>query len=238
VLVLIISGVTVVSFFSGSGSEQVLPVGPGPNILPAGLSGIILSAILAIVMASLASIFNSTATLITMDFYRIFNPEASDQKLVLAGRLSTTLIVILAILWIPVTRVINAEVYVSLQFLQAYIAPPIAAIFIFGLTARSVNGTGAMISLVAGNVIGIIRIILELVHRSYNLDGTIFQWFVGIHFLNFAAVLFLFSSLVLFLSSYLSREPGRIKSEQEMMPEMPGHIVDGSVIKKNVEHHV
>ena len=103
------------------------------NIFPIGIKGIILSGFFAALMSSLASAFNSTATLIAYDFVKGDNPETNDEQLVLVGRLSTIFIVIVSIMFIPLLRLFSNGMYVNLQSIQAYISPPIVVIFLLGL---------------------------------------------------------------------------------------------------------
>ncbi len=84
-------------------------------------------------MSSLASAFNSTATLVAYDFVKGDNPETNDEQLVLVGRLSTVFIVVGSIMFIPLLRLFGDGMYINLQSIQAYISPPIVVIFLFGL---------------------------------------------------------------------------------------------------------
>ena len=201
---MVLPGMVAILLFPGAKGDQVIGMLFSAQYLPVGLRGIVLAGFLSAMMSSLASVFNSTATLFTMDFYRIYNPQATQRKLVLVGRLATTIIVITAILWIPLTRLFNEQMYLYLQSLQAYIAPPIAAVFLFGMFNTKINGRGAIYGLVGGGVIGGLRLILEMIVRAQRIDLGALNWFVQINFLHFAVLLFLFSSAVLFIVSWLS----------------------------------
>lgn len=85
------------------------------RLLPPGLVGIMVAALLAALMSSLAATFNSASTLITFDVYRKLNPAASEARLVAVGRIFTVLMVALGILWVPFIRYLSAEVYIYLQ---------------------------------------------------------------------------------------------------------------------------
>src|SRR5205814_3908348 len=110
------------------------------RLLPAGLKGLVLAGMLAALMSSLASAFNSCSTLLTWDVYRKWRPAASEQRLVTVGRITTVLLVGLGLLWIPFMKYVSAQIYIYLQSVQAYIAPPIAACFLLGVLFPRLNG--------------------------------------------------------------------------------------------------
>ncbi|MEO1085320.1 MAG: sodium:solute symporter, partial [Acidobacteriota bacterium] len=157
-------------------------------LLPVGLRGLVVAGLIAALMSSLSSVFNSCSTLITLDLYKKLRPEASERQLVLVGQGATVLLVILGIAWIPVMANISGVLYQYLQSVQAYISPPIAAVFLLGLFSARLNAAGAMASLVSGFVLGMGRIALEL--QKDELTGVL-HTFATINFLNFAAILFL-----------------------------------------------
>src|SRR5260370_8315775 len=109
---------------------------------------------LAALMSSLASAFNSCSTLLTWDVYRKLRPDASEQRLVAVGRATTGILVVLGLLWIPFMKYISPQLYIYLQSVQAYIAPPIAACFLLGIMSPRLNGTGAVAALGTGFVFG------------------------------------------------------------------------------------
>jgi SSS family solute:Na+ symporter len=181
------------------------------NLLPGGIRGIVIASLLAALISSLASCFNSSSTLFTMDFYKRFRTEASEKELVLVGRLATTVLVVLGILWVPFIRFISSQVYIYLQSVQAYISPPIAAVFIFGILWKRVNGKGAVWALLSGAVVGVIRLVLELLNKSGNLSVSFLQTVARINFLHFAIFLFIISSGVLVGVSLLTQAPTKQK---------------------------
>ncbi len=202
-VLMILPGMIAVVLFPEAKNQHIITSLFSGKFLPIGLRGIVLAGFLAAMMSSLASVFNSTATLFTMDFYRLYDAQASPRKLVLVGRLATTIIVITAILWIPLTRLFNEQIYLYLQSLQAYIAPPIAAVFVFGIFNKRINAHGAMFALIGGGVVGGLRLLLELLQRVFHWQIEWLNWFVQLNFLHFAVLLFLFSTLLLFLVSWL-----------------------------------
>jgi SSS family solute:Na+ symporter len=140
------------------------------NLLPVGLVGLVMAALLAAVMGAMSSVFNSASTLVTLDFYKKIRPEASERQLVMFGRIATGGMVLLGLLWVPFIHKLSAELYIYLQSVQAYISPPIAVCFIFGILWTRVNGQGAISSLLAGFVLGATRFIFEVLDKSRHYD--------------------------------------------------------------------
>jgi solute:Na+ symporter, SSS family len=114
----------------------------------------VVAGLLAALMSSLSSVFNSTSTLITWDVYRKLHPAAREQRLVWVGMASTAVLVGFGLLWIPLMQLISGQLYQYIQSVQAYIAPPIAAVFLLGLISKRLNARGAMAALLTGFVLG------------------------------------------------------------------------------------
>ncbi len=113
------------------------------TLLPSGIRGLIVACLLAALMSSLASLFNSSASLFTVDIYEKLRPGKSESHLLNVGRIATTVVVILGLLWIPVMKTIaGGGLYVYLQSVQGYLAPPITAVFLLGLFWKRLNATG------------------------------------------------------------------------------------------------
>jgi SSS family solute:Na+ symporter len=178
------------------------------TLMPVGLKGLLAGGLLAALMSSLASVFNSCSTLFTMDIYRKIKPDTADKDLVTVGRIATGVVVVLGILWIPVMNGISGVLYQYLQSVQSYLAPPIAVVFLLGLTFKRVNAKGAMAALVVGFVIGMLRIALELSKDS--LSGFLYE-FATLNFLYFCIALFVFSVVLMITVSLLTEPP---KEEQ------------------------
>src|SRR5215203_3132170 len=142
------------------------------DLLPVGLSGLLAGGLLAALMSSLASVYNACSTLFTMDIYSKMKPHANGKELVRVGRITTTVVVVLGMVWIPLMSKISGVLYQYLQSVQSYLAPPIAAVFLLGVFSKRINSKGAYSAMVAGFIIGVLRIILEL-----NREGLTGFWF-------------------------------------------------------------
>ncbi len=175
-------------------------------LLPVGLRGLVVAGLLAALMSSLSSVFNSCSTLMTFDVYRKLRPAATERQLVAFGQLSTGALVLLALAWIPLMGRISGQLYQYLQSVQAYISPPIAAVFLLGLFWTRVNARGAMAALGAGFVLGALRLVLEL--NAGSLSGPLLAY-ARLNFLHFAALLFAVCAAVLVLASLTAPAPPR-----------------------------
>jgi solute:Na+ symporter, SSS family len=176
------------------------------RLMPPGLQGVMVAAMLAALMSSLSAVFNSSSTIFTMDFYKKLRPEASERHLVNVGRVATVVMVGLALLWIPLMGRISSQLWIYLQSVQAYVSPPIAAVFLFGIAWKRVNGQGALASLLVGFVLGAARFILEVVYAGQALDGWL-GTFVRMNFLHFAVWMFVVCVVVLVVVSLLTPAP-------------------------------
>jgi SSS family solute:Na+ symporter len=167
------------------------------RLMPSGLVGLMVAAMLAALMSSLSAVFNSSSTIFTMDFYRHVRPKAGERELVNVGRAATVLMVGLGLLWIPFMSHISSQLWVYLQSVQAYIAPPIAAVFLIGVMWKRANGSGALAALLTGFVLGTARFVLELAYAGQPMAEGLLRTFVRMNFLHFAAVVFLVCVAVL-----------------------------------------
>lgn len=191
-------------------------------LLPVGLRGLVVGGLLAALMSSLAAVFNSCSTLFTMDIYRQLKPDSGDKELVTVGRIATGVVVLLGILWIPIMERISSQLYVYLQNVQAYLAPPIFCAFVLGVAWKRINGQGAVAGLITGFVLGLTRLLSEafLITRSAAdellangeavtrpvVDG-LFASFIDLNFLYLAIVITSVISLVMVLVSLATPAP-------------------------------
>ncbi len=174
------------------------------DLLPTGLRGLLAGGLLAALMSSLASVYNACSTLFTMDIYQKIKPAASNQELVKVGRITTAVVVILGMVWIPLMSKISGVLYQYLQSVQSYLAPPIAAVFLLGVFSKRINSKGAFTAMVVGFLIGVLRIVLEL--DRANLTGFA-NSFATINFLYFCIILFLVSIAILIIVSLFTEKP-------------------------------
>jgi solute:Na+ symporter, SSS family len=176
------------------------------NKMPAGLRGLVAAGLLAALMSSLASVFNSCSTLFTVDVYKKLKPETPEKELLRIGRIATAIVVLLGIAWIPIMQNISGVLYEYLQSVQSYIAPPITAVFLLGIFYKRINQKGALFTLIAGMAIAFIRIGLELAINHLE-PGSVLHTLGSTNFLTFAAWFFLFCVILCLVVSWLTPAP-------------------------------
>ncbi len=201
------------------GANQAFPL-LVKHVLPIGLKGIVVGGLLAALMSSLASVFNSCSTLFTIDIYKKIVPTASETHLVWVGRLATAFIVLLGILWIPVVMILmKGSLYDYLQAVQSYIGPPIAAVFFLGIFSKRVNAPGCIAGLVTGGVLGASRLIGEILSRGTGpaadaiAANPFLAWFTGTSFTFMAIWLTVASAAAIVAVSLVTPKPPREKIE-------------------------
>ena len=168
------------------------------RLLPPGMIGFMVAALMAALMSSLAATFNSASTLVTFDVYRKLRPRATEARLVQVGRLVTVAMVVLGMLWVPFITRLSSEVFIYLQSVQAYISPPIAAVFLFGVFWPRATRQGAFSALITGAVVGGARFFFELNRDAAFVSGSpLLSGLVAINFLHFAILIFAVSVVVL-----------------------------------------
>jgi SSS family solute:Na+ symporter len=172
------------------------------NLLPIGLRGLVLAGMLSALMSSLASLFNSTATLFTVDFYKRLRPLSSETHLVTVGRIATAGVIVIGMLWIPIMRSMADQLYTYLQVVQSLLAPGIAAVFMLGIFSRGVTPKSGLVGLAFGFIAGMTRLALQVLHEKAGIEWPAFlQVIIKINWLYFSFILFVLTCLVIFVVS-------------------------------------
>lgn len=186
--------------------EHALSIIFSSGILGEGFKGLVVAGLLAALMSSIATCFNSSSTLFTFDIYKKLYPDAGEFQLVNVGRFATFAVVIFSILWVPFLNQLEGNLVQYLQSIQGYIAPPITVVFLCALLWSRASGKAAFIVLVTGGIIGITRLILEKSLDS-SMEGTFIYSFANINFLYFSILLFLFCFALMVVISYTQPRP-------------------------------
>ena len=203
------------------------------NLLPPGLVGLMVAALLAALMGAMSAVFNSASTMVTLDFYKKIRPDASERQLVAFGRVATGMMVVLGLLWVPFIHLLSSQLYIYLQSVQAYVSPPIAVCFIFGILWPRMNGRGAISSLLVGFVLGSVRFVFEVLDKTEHYDSSAIRWLVDMNFLHYAILMFAICAVVLVAVSLVTPPPERralagltfatVDEKLETVPAAPGH---------------
>jgi len=194
--------------------DQVFPTMVA-TLLPPGLRGLVVGGLMAALMSSLSSLFNSCSALFTVDIYEKIHPEASERHLVTVGRFVTTVIVLLGMAWIPVMpKIAEGGLYHYLQSVQGYLAPPITAVFLIGLFNKRINAHGAVWGLSVGFILGMAKLTIQAFYGAGKIEDPAFLAAVGdFNFLYYSGVLLLVSIVIIFVVSYATAPPAAHKLE-------------------------
>ncbi|MPZ16632.1 MAG: sodium/solute symporter [Luteitalea sp.] len=182
-------------------------------VLPAGVRGLVVAGLLAALMSSLAGVFNACSTLFTMDFYRKLHPSASQHQLVWIGRVATTVMVLVGLLWIPVIQGARG-LYEYLQGVQGYLGPPIFAVFFLGVFMKRLNGQGCLAALVLGFLLGVFRLAVDTPvslglagFESGYPEGSLLWIVNNTYFQYYSLFIFLVSAATMIIVSYATAAP-------------------------------
>jgi len=179
-------------------------------VLPPGVRGVVVAGLLAALMSSLSGVFNASSTLFTMDFYSKFRPRATQHQLVWVGRVATTVMVLIGLLWIPVIRG-GKGLYDYLQGIQAYLAPPIFVVFFLGVSMKRLNRKGCLAALIIGFLLGVFRLAVDTPVKlvgSFQYQEGSFLWVINnIFFQYYSLLIFVVCVVVMIAVSYLTERP-------------------------------
>uniref|UniRef100_A0A8C8XQB6 Sodium/mannose cotransporter SLC5A10 n=1 Tax=Panthera leo TaxID=9689 RepID=A0A8C8XQB6_PANLE len=201
---------------------KMLPMGliimPGmiSRALFPGLRGLMIAVMMAALMSSLTSIFNSSSTLVTMDIWRRLRPLAGERELLLIGRLVIVVLVGVSVAWIPILQDSNSgQLFIYMQSVTSSLAPPVTAVFVLGIFWRRANEQGAFWGLMVGLALGATRLVLEFLHPAPRCGDPDTRPAIlrSIHYLHFAVALFVLSGVVVVAGSLLTSPPQGIQIE-------------------------
>ncbi|KAM6424187.1 sodium/myo-inositol cotransporter 2 isoform 1-T2 [Liasis olivaceus] len=180
------------------------------ELLPLGLRGLMMSVMIAALMSSLTSIFNSASTIFTMDLWRHLRPLSSEWELMIVGRVFVLLLVVISILWIPLVQASQGgQLFIYIQTISSYLQPPVAVVFILGCFWRRTNEKGAFCGLLVGMVMGLIRMVLDFVYLQPGCGEPDNRPAVVkyVHYLYFSMILGVVTLIVVMAVSLLTEPP-------------------------------
>lgn len=167
------------------------------HLLPVGLKGVVAAALLAALMSTVSGALNSMATLFSYDIYKRLKPEINQEKLVRIGRIATFIGMLIAIFWSPLLAHYDS-IFQGINTLISYIAPPITAVFLWGILSKKASAYGAKLTLYLGSLFGFIIFIID-----WNKNAAWLAWLnYDIPFMIMSFYLFILSSVVLLAGSY------------------------------------
>ncbi|XP_059409580.1 sodium/mannose cotransporter SLC5A10 isoform X1 [Carassius carassius] len=180
------------------------------ELMPSGLRGLMIAVMMAALMSSLTSIFNSSSTLFTMDIWKKYRRGASEKELLLVGRIVTVILVVISVVWIPILQNANSgQLYVYIQSVTSYLAPPVTAIFVMAVFWKRTNEAGAFWGLMVGLAVGLTRMVLEFAFPLprcgvFDPAPSVLR---SVHYLHFAIILCALTAIVVVVISLLTPPP-------------------------------
>jgi len=175
------------------------------ELLPMGFTGIVIGGILAALMSSLASLFNSSAMLFTIDFYQKYRPNEKERHYVIVGRIATVVIVLLGIAWIPVMKGLGKVLYEYLQDVQSLLAPGIAAVFLLGVVSKRTTPAAGLWGLLIGFVLGMTRLGLNIFAGGIEETSLVYKIFMVHNWLHYEIYLFFLVIVSMVIISYFTK---------------------------------
>ncbi|KAM3827056.1 sodium/mannose cotransporter SLC5A10 [Vipera latastei] len=180
------------------------------ELMPSGLRGLMVAVMMAALMSSLTSIFNSSSALFTMDIWRKVRREASEKELLLVGRVVTIVLVAVSVVWLPILQSSSSgQLFIYIQSVTSYLAPPVTAVFLLAVFWKRANEQGAFWSLTVGLAVGLSRMVLEFAYpvpRCGILDPRP-SLVRDLHYLHFALLLCLLTAVSVVGISWLTLPP-------------------------------
>ena len=174
-------------------------------LLPKGFTGIVVGGILAALMSSLASLFNSSAMLFTVDFYQKYRPNETEKHYVIIGRIATVVIVLLGIVWIPVMKGLGKVLYEYLQDVQSLLAPGIAAVFLLGILSKKTTPSAGFWGLIIGFSLGMLRLGMNIFKGSIPEDSFMYSLILSHNWLHYEIYLFVIVIASMVIISYFTQ---------------------------------
>ncbi|XP_048354443.1 sodium/glucose cotransporter 4 isoform X2 [Sphaerodactylus townsendi] len=174
------------------------------ELMPVGLRGLMIAVMMAALMSSLTSIFNSSSTLFAIDIWQRLRKKTTEQELMIVGRVFVLILIVISILWIPIIQTANSgQLFDYIQSITSFLAPPITALFILAIFCKRINEPGAFWGLMFGLVIGLIRMIMEFIYRvpSCGEEDRRPAILKDVHYLYFAIILCVLTAIVIVLVS-------------------------------------
>uniref|UniRef100_A0A8C3RYU7 Sodium/glucose cotransporter 4 n=1 Tax=Chelydra serpentina TaxID=8475 RepID=A0A8C3RYU7_CHESE len=174
------------------------------GLMPVGLRGLMIAVMMAALMSSLTSIFNSSSTLFAIDIWQRLRKKATEQELMIVGRVFVLILIVISILWIPIIQMSNSgQLFDYIQSITSFLAPPITALFILAIFCKRINEPGAFWGLMFGLVVGGIRMIMEFSYKvpSCGEEDPRPSVLKDVHYLYFALILCVLTGIAIILIS-------------------------------------
>ncbi|XP_035219859.1 sodium/myo-inositol cotransporter 2-like isoform X3 [Stegodyphus dumicola] len=180
------------------------------ELMPTGLRGLMMAVMLAALMSDLTSVYNSASTLFTMDIWPQIRKEATVWELMIVGRTFIILMILISIGWIPIIQNLQGgQLFIYIQSVSAYLAPPIAAVYILAVLWKRMNEQGCFWAMMLGFLVGVTRMVLDFIYRqpACNEIDTRPVIIQKVHYMYFACILFCITVISAVIISLMTEPP-------------------------------
>ncbi|MHC4085822.1 MAG: sodium:solute symporter [Planctomycetota bacterium] len=135
------------------------------NLLPVGLKGLFAAGLLAAVMSTVEAALNSTAAVTAEDIVQHIRPQTKDRTLVLIGRITACVVIVLAMIWSPYCGKFR-NIFVVINKVPMIFAPAITTVFVLGVFWKRGTKQAALATFIAGLAIGLPYFLIDLPHTA------------------------------------------------------------------------
>ncbi|WP_332455769.1 SLC5 family protein [Petrimonas sp.] len=156
-LIIVIPGMAAFAIYRQGMNQDKVFLELVKDLMSPGMKAVVLTGMAAAIMSTVSAVLNSSSTIFTIDIWqRYFKSSLSQRQIVNTGRLSTFIILVIATIWAPFILLFGDGLFVYIQDMAAYFAPPISVIFLFAIFWRKTTARAANTTLIAGLLFGLL----------------------------------------------------------------------------------
>ncbi|WP_235324398.1 sodium:solute symporter [Pedobacter lusitanus] len=144
------------------------------QLLPSGLVGVLVAALLSGLMSQVSGALNSISTMVSYDMYQRYRPEASDKQLIWAGKVSAGIALIFSLALLPLLDRYES-IFSGINDIIAHIAPPITCVFLLGVFWKGASAQSAKLTLWIGSILGVIAFAINKLYPETFIGHTPFM---------------------------------------------------------------
>jgi SSS family solute:Na+ symporter len=220
VFIIVMPGVIAAYLYPGINPDAAFPIMIN-RLLPVGVSGLVLAAVIAALMSTADSGVNAMAGIVSLNLYPIIRPEASDRESVRVGKIAAALLLAWSICAAPFVGNLGLIFPITLK-IAAYMLCPVGVCYLAGRFSRRVNHEGAICVMVFGYVLGVYLTVFTVLEPLHSFVPT---FILNTNFYHINPILFLFYLILIHVVSRFTAPPDKEQIETFMLA---GQIVDGT----------
>ncbi|MFV0541366.1 MAG: sodium:solute symporter family transporter [Aestuariibaculum sp.] len=215
VFIMVVPGILAFALFKddiGTNTKSVLPI-LITKVLPVGLKGLMIAALLAAVMSSVAAALNSCSTLVVYDIIGKLKPKTSDKAKIKYGRITSAAVLIAAVIWSPFLGDLGG-IFELINQMFSIFAPSIVTVFLWGIIYKKGTANASFWTLIGGSAFACIVFVIEkyipvngIEHFVSSPEG------LGINWLRQTYIYFVLSSVIYFLVSFADKSQQYVPEE-------------------------